>query len=227
MASHCFGSAQVCAIRVARLTSTCEFTPGATASVATSAIVRVAASPDYSAGEDFEMKNGCGQICVSMKNCDQLKRMNLQMELCTRDPSLVELLTGASLITDGSDIIGYSRRGVGAACPTPVSIEIWTKAMTINNTCPPASVDDYSDARWWRVIWPKATFTLGDVNFANEIATLTLTGFAESNPNYDDWFNDIPAAVTFDTSSPEHMFLDIAGPPTLACGYTPYTPPAP
>jgi len=185
------------------------------------AIVRIASSPEYSAGEDFEMKNGCGQLCVVMKNCDQLKRMNLSLELCTRDPALVELLSGASLLTDGTDIIGYSRRGVGKACPASVTVEIWTKAMSINNTCPPASVDDYSDARWWRVVWPKATFTLGDVNFANEIATLTLNGFAESNPNLEDGpFNDLPAGVTLDTSSPEHMFLDLVGPPTAACGYT-------
>jgi hypothetical protein len=220
MSSYCFGSAQVCAIRVARLNTDCTFVSGANNSVATSAIVRLASSPEYSPGEDFEMKNGCGQICVSMKNCDQLKRMNLGLELCTRDPALVELLSGASLITDGADIIGYSRRGIGSACPSPVSVEIWTKAMTINNTCAPA-VEGYGDAKWWRVIWPKATFTLGDVAFANEVATLSLAGFAENNPNFTTGpFEDVPAGVTLDTSSPEHMFLDLIGPPTLACGYT-------
>lgn len=226
MTAYCFGSAQVCAIRAARLDSSCMPEPGATNGIASSAIVRVASSPEYSPGEDFEMKNGCGQICVSMKNCDQLKRMNLQIELCTRDPALVELLSGATLITDGSDIIGYSRRGIGAACPSPVALEIWTKAMTINNTCQSGS--GYAAAQWWRIIWPKATFTLGDVSFANEVATLTLTGFAENNPNLDDGpFNDIPAGITLDTSSPEHLFLDLVGPPTTACGYTTVPVPVP
>jgi hypothetical protein len=92
--------------------------------------------------------------------------------------------------------------------------------MTINNTCAPA-VEGYGDAKWWRVIWPKATFTLGDVAFANEVATLSLAGFAENNPNFTTGpFEDVPAGVTLDTSSPEHMFLDLIGPPTLACGYT-------
>ena len=221
MAAICKGSAQVCAIRVARLLPNCAHAPGTNNAAASSAIIRINSSPEYSAGEDFEMKNGCGQVCISSKIIDQIKRVNLSLELCTRDPALVELLSGASIITDGSDVIGYSRRGIGAAAPAPVSIEIWTKAVSVNNTCSAPGVDGYAAARWWRVIWPKATFTLGDVSFANEIATLTLSGFGESNPNfYDGPLNDVPHTVTLDPNSPEHMFLDLVGPPTLACGYT-------
>lgn len=221
MSANCFGSAQVCAIRVARLNSACTFVEGANNAVATSAIVKVGSTPEYAQGEEFFMKNGCGQVCISSKVIDQIKRVNLSLELCTRDPALVELLSGASLITDSTDIIGYSRRGIGAAAPDPVSVEIWTKAVSANNTCSATGVDSYASARWWRVIWPKATFTLGDVSFANEIATLTLSGFGESNPNfYDGPFNDVPTGITLDTTSPEHMFLDLVGPPTLACGYT-------
>lgn len=220
MPSYAFGSAQVCAIRVARLNTSCAPVSGATNAVATSAIVKIASSPEYSQGEDFEMKNGCGQLCVVMKNPDLIKRVNLQMELCTRDAALVELLTGASLISATTDIVGYSRRGVGLAGPGSVSVEIWTKALSINNTCPPTGASSYATAQWWRVIWPKATFTLGDVQFANEVATLTMTGFAENNPNFGNGpFNDVPAAITLDTASPEHMFLDLVGPPTTQTGY--------
>lgn len=220
MAVHCFSSAQVCAIRASRLSTSCEHVAGATGAVATSAIIRMQSSPEYSQGADFELKDGCGRIAVALRDCDQLKRMNLQLEVCTRDPALVELLTGATLITDGSDTIGFSRRGIGAACPAPASIEIWTKTASVNNNCPPVAVGDYADAKWWRVIWPKATFTLGDVSFANEVATMMFTGYAENNPNFTNGpFNDVPAGVTLDTASPEHMFLDAAGPPALACGY--------
>jgi len=221
MPVQCFGSAQVCAIRVARMTASCSFVVGTTNAVATSAIVKVSSTPEYAPGEEFFMKNGCGQVCISSKVLDKIKRVNLAMELCTRDPALVELLSGATLISSGTDTIGYSRRGIGAADPNPVSVEIWTKAVGLNNTCPPVGTTGYARAQWYRVVWPKATFTLGEVNFANEIATLTLSGYAESNPNfYDGPFNDVPSTVTLDTASPEHMFLDLVGPPTLACGYT-------
>lgn len=220
MPAICRSSAQVCAIRVARLASNCTFVPGASSAVASSALIRIGSSPEYSPGEDFELKNGCGQLCVSLKNCDQLKRMNLTLELCTRDPALLELMTGAPVYTVGQDIIGYSRRGIGATCPPSVSVEIWTKAVGIQNTCPTVVEPvGYEEAQWWRVVWPKATFTLGDVTFANEIATVTLSGFAESNPNFASGpFQDID--LTLDPTSPEHMFLDPDGPPTLGCGYT-------
>jgi len=224
MVAICKGSAQVCAIRVSRLLPNCLHAAGVNNSAASSAIIRMNASPDYSQGEDFEMKNGCGQLCVTLKNCDQLKRMNLNLELCLRDAPLIELLTGATTYTDGTDIVGYSRRGIGLPCPDSVSVEIWTKAVTTQNNCPPVVLPNgsYLDAQWWRIIWPKATFTLGDISFANEVATLQLTGFAENNPNFGDGpWNDVdPLILPLDPDSPEHMFLDQVGPPQLGCGYT-------
>lgn len=217
-----FSSAQVCAIRVARLSAACEPVAGATNSVATSAIMRVAASPEYTQGQDFEMQDGCGRIAVSLRTCDQLKRMNLQLELVTRDPALIELMTGATLIVDGTDTIGWSRRGVGAACPSSVSVEVWTKTASVNNSCPPVAAGTYADSQWWRTIWPKATFTLGDITYANEIATMSFSGYSENNPNFEDGpFNDVPVgALPLDVTSPEHTFLDPTGPPSLVCGYT-------
>lgn len=220
----CKGSAQVCKIRVARLDSTCATPAGPNNASISSGIIRVASTPEYSAGEDFEQKNGCGVICVLLKTCDQLKRVNLAMELCLRDPSMIELLTGATVysITGATDteIMGFSRRGVGTACPDSVSVEIWTKAIT-TTSCPPiVAGTNYSEATWWRVIYPKATFTLGDMTFANEIATLQLSGYGEANPNFlDGPFNDVPAGITLDPTSPEHSFLDLVGPPAGDCAY--------
>jgi hypothetical protein len=169
---NCFGSAQVCAIRVARLNTACQSVAGASNAVATSAIVKVTSTPEFAQGEEFFMKNGCGQVCISSKVTDKIKRVNLGLELCTRDPALVEIISGASVITDGLDIIGYSRRGVGAAAPAPSSVEIWTKAVGVNNTCTVPGATGYQNAKWYRVIWPKATFNLSAVTFENAIATL-------------------------------------------------------
>lgn len=221
----CKGSAQLCKIRIARLDATCAFVEGANQAATTSAIIRINSTPDYAPGDDFEMKNGCGILCVTLKTCDQLKRVNLALELCLRDPAMIELLTGATVysITDGPDtqIMGYSRRGVGATCPDSISVEIWTKAVTVQNVCVPAVVgSNYLEAQWWRTVYPKATFTLGDVNYANELATLSLAGFGDSNPNFlNGPFNDVPVGITLDPTSPEHSFLDLVGPPAGECGY--------
>jgi hypothetical protein len=142
--------------------------------------------------------------------------------LCLRDPELIELLTGATLYKDanGLDSIGYSRRGIGAACPTPVAVEIWTKAVGATGACQLPTAGSSADAQWWRIVWPKATFTLGSATFDNSVATVDLAGFAEANPRYGNGcFNDVPTNVTLDPLSPEHYFLDEVGPPAAAGTY--------
>jgi hypothetical protein len=217
----CKGTAKACGLRVSRLSSTCGCIAGTNNTVMTSALIRMDASPEYETGDDYTLKNGCGDICLSLKDCDQLKRMNLELELCTRDMELLELLTGASIYSyddgSGAQAYGYSRRGVGAACPDPVSVEIWSKVIDNTGAC--STLTDPTP-QYWRTVWPRATFTLGDVSFANEIATINLSGFAEPNPAFGNGcHNDVLTGVTLDPTSPEHYFLDPLGLPATACGY--------
>jgi hypothetical protein len=216
--SVCLGSARVCALRVTRLDSTCQIVKGANNAVASTAIVRLVSSPEYETGDEFIQKNGCGDICLYVKNADKLKRMNLTMELCTRDMELLELLTGASLYTDGGEVVGLARRGVGATDPDPVSLELWTKAIPSGTSG--ACADPNAGASWWRWVYPRATFTLGDVTHENGIGLVSLTGFADPNPYWVNGpFNDWPADGYLDQESPEHFVLDSVGPPAGQCGY--------
>lgn len=144
--------------------------------------------------------------------------MNLTLDLCTRDMELIELLTGAGLYTDGSDIVGVHRRGIGASDPDPVSLELWTKAIPSGQSgaCPQPG----AGAAWWRWVYPRATFTLGDVTHENGIGLVTLSGFADPNPYWTNGpFNDWPADELLDPESPEHFILDSVGPPATQCGY--------
>lgn len=217
--SVCLGSARVCALRVARLDANCQIVDGANNAIVSSAIVRLQSSPEYEAGDEFVQKNGCGEIELLVKTLDKLKRMTLQLELCTRDMELLELLTGGNLYTDGADVIGFSRRGVGASDPDPVSLELWTKAIPTGagtGSCP----DPSAGASWWRWVYPRATFTLGDVTHENGIGMVMLSGYAEPNVYWGNGpFNDWPADELLDENSPEHFVLDEVGPPTSQCGY--------
>jgi hypothetical protein len=216
--SVCLGSARVCALRVVRLDSNCSIVKGANNAVVSTAIVRLQATPEYDTGDEFIQKNGCGDICLYIKNLDKLKRMNLTLDLCTRDMELIELLTGASLYTDAGDVIGVARRGIGASDPDPVSLELWTKAIPSGQSgaCPLPG----AGAAWWRWVYPRATFTIGDVTHENGIGLLSLSGFADPNPYWTNGpFNDWPADELLDPESPEHFVLDSVGPPTAQCGY--------
>lgn len=202
-----------------RLNSACGIVKGANNAVASTAIVRLQSTPEYETGDEFIQKNGCGDICLYVKNADKLKRMNLTLELCTRDMQMLELLTGGQLILSGTEVIGFSRRGVGAADPNPVSIELWTRAIPTGTSgaCPETGA---AQASWWRWVYPRATFTLGDVTHENGIGLVSLTGFADPNPFWTNGpFNDWPGNAFPDPDSPEHFVLDTVGPPTTQCGY--------
>lgn len=216
--SVCLGSARVCALRVARLNDGCQIVKGAKNAVSSTAIVRLVASPEYETGDEFIQKNGCGDICLYVKNADKLKRMNLTMELCTRDMELLELLTGGTLYTKTGQVAGFARRGVGSDDPDPVSLELWTRAIPSGQSG--ACADPNAGASWWRWIYPRATFTLGDVTHENGIGLVSLTGFADPNPYWVNGpFNDWPADGYLDQESPEHFVLDSVGPPLGQCGY--------
>jgi hypothetical protein len=204
----------VCALRVSRLNNTCSCIAGPENAVVSSAIVRLQASPEYETGDEFIQKNGCGDIVINIKDVDRLKRINLTMELASRDIALLELLTGGTVYTDGADVVGFARRGIGATANDPVAMELWTRAVSSSGNCVVGT------SAWWRWTYPKAVFTLGDVTHENGIGLVQLSGIAEANPNYGNGcFDDWPAADDIDPDSPEHFVLDEDGPPTAACGY--------
>lgn len=216
----CLSSAKLCALRVARLGTDCAPVAGATNGVATSAIVKLTATPEYEIGQEYQAKNGCGDICVYLKDCDRLKRMNLEMELCLRDLELLELLTGAELYSNDAtptpQVIGMARRAIGAACQAPVSVEIWTRALSVTGECQTGT----SVPRWWRIVYPKATFTLDAVTFENNVGIISLRGYAEANPSWNNGpWNDWPGATILSDNVAEAYILDEDGPPTTACGY--------
>lgn len=215
----CLASAQVCAMRVARVRN-CAIVSGPNNGGLTTAIARVQSTPVYTTGEDLEAKNGCGAICASLRTCDSLKRMDLEIELCLRDTSLLELMTGGRLINGAAGpASGFARRAVGLDCSDAVSLEFWTKAIGPSGNCGAAG------AQWWRTAYPNATLTLQGMTMANEIATVQLTGYVEVLPNWNlGPFNDWPDPLGLGDQELEAFVIDPAGPPVIPsglCGYIP------
>lgn len=219
MASICLSSAQVCRVRATRIQN-CAFVRALTGAVIADCVVRVSADPDYEAGEDLIMKDGCGKICAALKTCDQLKRMNVEIELATRNLPLLEILTGGRILTNDeepADMIGFARRALGSPCPNPSSLEIWSKAIDAGGDC------DANGIRWFRTALPKATLTLGGFVYANEIATVKMTGYVEALPGWDTGpFEDWPDPAGLGDAEVEAFIIDAAGPPALpsTCTYT-------
>lgn len=209
MAARCPASLQVCAMRVSRLDATGVPDPGADNLYVSSALIRLVPTVVMRPGEDMELVSGCGEVCVSYKDRDKLKRFDMTMELCTPDPSLTEMLVGGETISDGNgDIIGWAAPHVGVdANPYGVAIEAWTKAIT-NGAQDPVYP-------WWRWVFPRTYWTIGDKNMENAPMTNPFSGYSEENVNfYDGPANDWP--YTSDRCFQYALDTDV---PTAACGY--------
>lgn len=207
MATNCFKTLSLCRLRIARLDASGVPEPGAKNLYVTDSQISLTLGLEISEGDDFEVKNGCGDICFSFKDRDQIKGLNLELAVCTADPELTELLTGGDLLTSGGDTVGYALGSVGSVGnENGVSVEAWTKNIS------GSSLDaDYPYVRW---VFPKTFWTHSDRTFENGPITHSYTGEGQENVN---WF-DGPANDWDYTSDRLFQYAGDTTLPTAACG---------
>ena len=208
MANDCLAHVQACAIRIARLEANGVPDPGANNLYVSDSLTSLAVDPQIEEGDEFIVKNACGETCVNVKDCDRLKRINLTLGLCKPDPELLELLTGGVRLVDGA-AVGYGFPSIGAAgCPNGVSVELWAKRYTDGG-----SLDGTFPYAWYVI--PKAFFAPGRQTFENGPITVELTGFAVENENwFDGPLNDWPV-----DSDRVMQWIPTAALPVAQCGY--------
>jgi hypothetical protein len=220
---HCYGSLQVCALRVAKLDAAGSPESGANNGYVSDAIIQAQIQVEVEEGDEFTLKNGCGAICQTYKDCDRVKRVTLDMDLCQLDSELLSLLTSGSNIIDISsgDSIGYQLPEAQTECSNGVSLELWTKAWdgSYQATAP---VYGGTAETWWHWVMPSVKFQLGQLSLQNDVLTVPVKGFGNDNPRitangpFDDWPSDIVALGGITSSA--GWFLDDTL-PTASCGF--------
>lgn len=222
---HCYTPLQLCATRVALLDTAGSPDNGASNGYITDAVIKADFSPEIEEGDEFTLKNGCGNICATFKDNDRLKRVTIDLELCHLDAELISLLVGGTLIQSGGDTIGYMFPGVDDNPPPGVCFEAYQKAWDNSAQGTPPFLGG-NTAGWIHWVFPKVKFQISDWTEENEFTVFTLTGFAEENPRitqngpYDDWD---PAVVAMGgITNMGGWFLDDTL-PTAQCGFVSVT----
>jgi hypothetical protein len=175
----CFQSFQVCAIRATRVSATGTPLSGATDGYLSKAPTMVKLAPDNQAGVELTAENGCGFLCGYYKQPDQLKKYNINFELCDLDNELIELLTDNPIVTVGGQTVGQTSKRVGA-CATAsrngVVLEFWTKKW---NACAPPTGDQY-----WHWTAPRAYLQTGEQTAENDFMKIPIEGYLQENPAF-------------------------------------------
>lgn len=200
---HCFGSLQVCAVRVAKLDANGSPLTGSGNGLVTDALIDATIDPDVETGTSSRIKNACGNICATFKGCDTLLGVNLSMNLCELDAQLLSFLVGGDTILDlggagAGDVIGMELPGVSDACPNGVSLEMWSKAWDSDQQATPPFLGG-TTAAYFHWVFPRTKWQIGSLNFEEDFMTVAVNGYGEANANittngpFDDWPTDVAA----------------------------------
>lgn len=191
------------AVRVTRLTASGTTASGASASYIQKAFIRTAFTPEYEAGDEITEKNAAGEVCVTFKAPDTLKRVNLEIAICKPDPEFTEMVAGGTLLSSGGQSVGYAAPLTGVdANPYGNSLEVWSYAIIDGK---PAPTNPF-----WRFVFPYVKLRpSGERAMENGLMANTFEGeglgnAAWGNGPQNDWLHPSDRAYAYarDTAFP-------------------------
>lgn len=150
---------------------------GACSSIVTDGFITVEFAPEIEAGEEYLQKNAWGDFCISEKDADRVKWINVSMSMCEVNPDVLDLVGGATPITDGTDTIGASFGVQGNL--EAFALEIWTKQA--------GSACDGGDPEWGYFVAPFILNGNIDGSLTIENGTLTMDLKGEAQQASDEW----------------------------------------
>lgn len=142
MVSQCITAIKGRMMRVIKL-DTCgnPVTGAASSMVVSNGFISVKPDPQYEDGVEYLKRVADGSFCVNQKDAGQLKRVKLTTMVCTLDPDMMVLMTGARLLSSGAT-------GTGAAwgdlqqVNNHYSLEIWQDVAGAG-ACTPSGQQQY------------------------------------------------------------------------------------
>ena len=194
MASTCYASIELAALRIATLTTAGAPSTGASKGYVTDAAIQLGVSIELETGSDFTQKNGLGAICATLKQPDTVKRVSLALDLCQLDSQLLSLLTGGATISSGGNVIGMQLPAVGATPPN-ICVEAWTKAWSgAEQAVAPFTSPGVT---YFHFVFPLVTWVQGQFTMEEGFMVIPVAGTGSENSKitangpFDDW----PSAV--------------------------------
>lgn len=155
----------------------------------TDALTKLTIKPKYTDGDLLKEPNASGGFCLNYQEDDTFDGLDVDIELCTPDPWLSQMLAGGTLLTEVSaGVPGYAFPKIGRISGAGVSIEVWAKRIDNDD------LDEDFPYAWWAITKLKRA-KIGDKAFEKAMQASVFSGRAVENSN---WFdgpaNDWPDA---------------------------------
>lgn len=231
MATRCYTMFNGRRMRVTRVDACGRPLYGVAAQVVTSGFVSIAMTGEIREGTEIEQVNAAGELCLSTKDADQLKWLNIESNFCEVDPDLMSLFqpNATKLLDYVGNTIGFAESDL-QNIDVGVSLEIWADVSGEDLCDDPDAVKTYG---YLLVPWVVGG-TMGDMTVENAALTVTLNSRSKRNSKWGVGPYDVMAA-SVSTEGPllvpvgarEHrrLFLTTVPPPDAVCGAQPLSNP--
>lgn len=179
----------------------------------------IVSTPEYVVGVETLKFNADGSLCVNDKAKNQLKRVSLDIKLCSIDPDGVVIVTGERLLGTGSPVTGSGVAFGEGLLTARFSLEVWQDVAGAG-ACSAGGSQQYYYWAYPNVGNPK----IGAYTIDQGSPTLDLS--ADTKAANATWLDDVGAATWLPAgatvNSDEHFLFNItsSAPPAAACGAT-------
>lgn len=223
MSDFCGSAIKACAVRLTRLDDCGRPVVGPKSVITSRGFISVTASADVEAGNEFLVKNACGDLCINERDCDILKRYNVKVLFCKIDPGAVELTTSQRLLTDPTtgDAKGFAL-GNAIQCDSGWSLELWQKLA--GDQCTTGGPQPWL---YWAFPW-LSNGQLGDLTFENGPFQFEVNAQTKA-VNTNSWGTDnrgpecvLPAGAGLLEGEHVASFVTDVQPPDDVCGLQAY-----
>lgn len=228
MVDQCISGIKACRLRITRLDACGVPVVGPKSVITSKGFISVTSTPDVEAGQEYLVKDACGDLCVNEKDFDRFKRLTLALKFCLIDPSGAEIMTGQRVQVNGTgDSMGFTV-GENAADDAFWCLELWQKIA--GQPC-----DPLGNPEWMYWAWPYlGRGNLGALTFDNNAFEFDVDGVNSKGVGDNTWgatnqgpFEVLPVAQALVPG--EHLTAVITSeqPPAAVCGYQAYAVPGP
>jgi len=178
--------------------------------------ISVKPSPQYDEGAEFIQKTADGALCINEKDPNSLKRVDLEIQVCTLDPDVIVIASGERLLTTGSATGTGVAFGEGQLLGR-YSLELW-QPVTGDGACDPSGQQQYV---WWA--FPNIGNTmLSDFTFENAAFNFTWKSSTKGvSPLWISRLGSLATGLGSNTLQPgEHFAFNVTttAPPASTCG---------
>jgi hypothetical protein len=223
--TKCFPLIRGRTLRATKLDGCGNTVPGSQSQVVTDGYISVALTANTEEGEEIQITNAAGKICISDIPAPTLIGYGIEVTLCGVDPSLINLLTGQAVVYNDDttpEVVGFRVNSGVDLDQSGFALEVWTGVPS--TACEPGEDQSYG---YLLIPFVKGG-VLGDFTIENGAVNFQITGANSKDGSLwgvgpydvvlDGTDTPSPLLTAIDTKDHLHLELTQVAPPASVCG---------